>query len=413
MIVRPSGGNGMQVARQGFGETSLEKRDTASAAMAERVRAEVQSRCIMALQRPRSLDDVRVRVLDHCKRPRFAEKSRYSKPVGNTTIEGPSIRFVEAALVEFGNVMPECSIAYEDDERVTIRVSVTDLERNITHVDEATIMKRMERRRLKEGQRAISQRVNSKGDVVFLVEATDDDLANLKAARQSKLLRNLGLRILPADIVEEAMDLVVETLAKGDAADPDAARKRLVDGFHGIGVSPSDLVAYLGHDLAKVVPAELADLRAVFAAIRDGETSWADVLAAKRPPTAAPAEPAPPPSKGVAGAKEAMRKAKAKQAEAKATPAAAADVPPVSSPAPSGGDVAGTDEPDELGAEFRAIHDGLERIQQHPAGLLPLRERIAKLPPGGDRDALERMWKAADRLLDDVPAWTGGEGGAS
>lgn len=283
MIVRPPGGSGVQVASQGFGTQAVERRDSASTAMAERARAEVQSRYVMALQRPRSIDGVRVRVLDHCKRPRFADKARYAKPVGGQSIEGPSIRFVEAALVEFGNVLPECSIVYEDDERVTIRVSVTDLERNITHADEATILKRMERRSLRQGQRAIGQRTNSRGDTVYVVEASDDDVANMKAARQSKLMRNLGLRILPADIVEEAMDVCVETLKRGDAQDPDAARKGLVDGFHRLGVSPDDLVAYLGHDLAKVVPAELVELRAVFAAIRDGETTWQETMAARRP----------------------------------------------------------------------------------------------------------------------------------
>ena len=385
MIVRPSGA-GAQLARQGFGETSLERRDTAATAMAERVRSEVQARCIMALQRPRSLDVVRVRILDHCKRPRFAERARYSKPVAGQKIEGASIRFVEAALVEFGNVMPECSIAYEDDERITIRVSVTDLERNITHVDEATIMKRMERRQLRQGQRSLGQRVNSKGDIVFLVEATDDDLANLKAARQSKLLRNLGLRILPADIVDEAMDLCIETARKGDAADPDAKRKELVSAFHGLGVSPDDLTRYLDHDLAKVVPAELAELRAVFVAIRDGETTWAETIAAKHPPAAPASDKAAEPSRGTAAAKEAMRKAKAKQ-EPKAAPAAAVEAEPI----------------DELAVEFRLIHDRLGRIKEHPTELTALRERIEKYPPGKDQDDLRLLWKRADQLLDDVP----------
>lgn len=397
MVVRPQAGNGTQLVRQGFGEQTLERRDSASTAMAERARAEVQARCVMALQRPRTLDAVRIRILDHCKRPGFAARARWAKPVGNQTLAGPSIRFVEAALVEFGNVMPECSISYEDDERVTIRVSVTDLERNITHVDEATIMKRMERRQLKQGQRALGQRLNSKGDVVFLVEATDDDVANMKGSRQSKLLRNLGLRILPADIVEEAMDLCIETASKGDSQDPDAARKRLVDSFHGVGVSPEDLVAYLGHDLAKVVPAELTDLRAVFAAIRDGETTWQDTMGARRGAEEKPAGDQQPaaPSKGVAAAKEALRKAKGKQAEAKAAPA----------PEPAADQPAPAEQPsDELAAEFKFIHGRLERIKEHPDELAGLLERIDRFPPGADQDALRRMWKAADLLLDDVPA---------
>ncbi len=391
LVVRPQqGSNGTSVARQGFGEQSMERRDTAATAIAERARAEIQSRYVMAMQRPRTIDAVRVRVLEHCKRPRFAEKARYAKPVGGQRIEGPSIRFVEAALVEYGNVLPECSIVYEDDERVTIRVSVTDLERNITHADEATILKRMERRKLRDGQRAIGSRTNSRGEITYLVEASDDDLANLKAARQSKLLRNLGLRILPADIVEEAMDLCVATLERGDAQDPDAARKRLVDSFYGIGVSPDDLVAYLGHDLGKVVPAELTELRAIFAAIRDGETTWQATLDAKQPPPPQAADPQKTPQRGTAAAKERLKR-KA-EAELPAQPAATPAPPPASD--------------DEYALALRGIRDRLERIGLNPSDLAPLRKLIDALPPGEDADELHRLWQIADRTLDDVPDFT-------
>lgn len=283
MVVRPTNGAGTQTAKQGFGEQSLEKRDTAATAIAERARAEVQSRYILAMQRPRNMDGVRVRILDHAKRPRFAAKARYCKPVGNNkSIEGPSIRFVETALQEYGNVMPESMVVFEDDAKIIVRVTVTDLERNITHAAEAIVPKTVERKFLKKGQQAISQRLNSYGDVVFLVDATDDEVANKKASAESKLIRNLGLRILPADIVEEAMEKVIATQEAEIKADPDAARKALVDAFHGVGVEPDDLVDWLAHDLAKMVPAELTTLRAVYATIRDGEGTWADVIAAKR-----------------------------------------------------------------------------------------------------------------------------------
>lgn len=45
-----------------------------------------------------------------------------------------------------------------------------------------------------------------------------------------------------------------------------------------MGVRPSSIMDFLGHDLTAIQPAELAELRAVFSAIRDGEATWVSVM---------------------------------------------------------------------------------------------------------------------------------------
>ncbi len=72
--------------------------DPAAAAAAEAAKARIQSAYIMALQKPRNADDARDRILKACKRPAFAERVEFSKPVGGKQIKGPSIRFAELAL---------------------------------------------------------------------------------------------------------------------------------------------------------------------------------------------------------------------------------------------------------------------------------------------------------------------------
>src|SRR5262249_19719900 len=139
----------------------------------------------------------------------------------------------------------------------------------------------------------------AKGQAVYVVVCTDDELANKEAASVSKAVRQLGLRIIPADLVEEAMDRCIQTMRQGDEKDPDDARKRLADAFASIGVSPRDLTDYLGHDLGKLGPQELAKLRAIYAAIRDGESTWqAETEVANRnlspPPLAEKPSQAPP-----------------------------------------------------------------------------------------------------------------------
>lgn len=255
--------------------------ETAVTASAAQAKAAVEARYLMALHRPRNMDHVRVRILDACRRPRFAEVARYAKPVGKSKIIGPSIRFAEEAARHLGNLLVETPTVYDDAEKRIVRVMVTDLESNLVYSSDITLSKTVERRTLKDGQVAISQRINSTGEVVYLVAATEDDLANKQGSAISKALRNHVLRVLPSDILDEAMERVVKTIADKDAEDPAAARKRLVDAFFALGIGPDQIAQYLGHPLEQVTPVELADLRTVYAAVKDGEVRWAELVEAK------------------------------------------------------------------------------------------------------------------------------------
>lgn len=278
---------------EGFsGAEMVRSAETSSSAVAAQAKAAVEARYIVAIKRPRDLDAVRLAILKECQRPSFAAVARYRKPVGDG-IEGPSIRFAEAAIRCMTNMLPEVATIYEDVEKRIVRVSVTDLESNVTYSGDITVEKTVERSSVKQGQTILRSRVNSVGKPTFLVEATEDDLQNKQGALVSKQLRTLSLRLLPGDILEEAMATVIETLEKADATDPGAARKKMVDVFARLGVKPSDLRDYLGHDLDGLTPPELAELRAVAATLRDGESTWRDALEHKlqtRKPTAADAE---------------------------------------------------------------------------------------------------------------------------
>lgn len=271
------------IVRQQFGGTELEtRRETQGIAAAETAKALVQARYLVAMQRPRDVDDFRARLLKHCKRARFAASAEYAKPVGTSTINGASIRFVEAALQEYGNVQVSSTPIYDDEEKRIVRVTVTDLERNITHDHDVTAEKFVERKKPKGGDEILSERRNKYGDTVYRIRATEDDYANKIGAAVSKAIRTLGLRVLPSDIVAESMDVCYETREKEDAKDPDAAKRKIADSFGTIGVMPAALREYIGHDLGTASPAEIDDLRSVFVAIRDGEATWSAAMDAKR-----------------------------------------------------------------------------------------------------------------------------------
>jgi hypothetical protein len=204
--------------------------------MAQQAAALVQARYIMAERHPRDLDVVREKLLKECTRPSFAEVARYNKPVGKG-ITGPSIRFAEAALRCMTNIVVETTTLYDDETKRIVQVSVTDLEANVPYSQSVSVEKTVERSSAKPGDVVVRQRLNSYNKPVYILQATDDDILNKQNALISKAIRTLGLRLVPGDIIDECMDLVLETQKKKDAEDPDTAKRKLFDAFGSQGVS--------------------------------------------------------------------------------------------------------------------------------------------------------------------------------
>jgi len=257
---------------------AIQKHEVASDVLAAMAKAQVQARYQVALARPRDYDVVRQRILKDCERPAFAETAFYRKPMGNSTVDGLSIRFAESAQRALGNLMPERPVIYDDVSKRIVRICMTDLESNVTHYKDLILEKTVERKN-KKGRTVISQRLNSYGEVVYIVEATEDELLTKESAISSKIERQLTLKILPGDIQDEAKRAIMETLKKADKADPNAAKNRLVDAFDDLGVRVNDLKAFLGvESLDTMQPNDLKTLREIWTAIKEGETNWREVM---------------------------------------------------------------------------------------------------------------------------------------
>lgn len=256
--------------------SSIMYADPAAVAAAENAKARIQSAYIMAMQRPRNYDMARVNILKACRRPDFAEKVEYSKPVGNgKSIIGPSVRFAELALREWGNIYYENQVIYDDENVRRTRVTVIDLETNTTYGKEIQLTKTVERRNPSDRE-ILGERTNSEGKKIYIVKATEDEVITRESALVSKALRNEGLRLIPQEIVEESVATARSTVSSRDATDPDAARKKLIDMFFSVNVSPADLEKYLKHPIAQTTTSELQELRTIYTAIRDGESHWSE-----------------------------------------------------------------------------------------------------------------------------------------
>lgn len=267
--------------------------ETASSAVAAQAKAMVEARYVIAVRNPRNWDQVRQDLIKECRRPSFAHNKSafYKKPIGDG-VEGLGIRFVEVALRCMKNVLVETNMIFEDVEKEVHRVSVTDLEANITYPLDVRVSKTVERSKPLSDGSYISVRKNSYNKDVYTVPATDDDLLNKRGAQISKAIRTLGLRIIPGDMQDEAEKIIKAVRLDKAARDPDAERKRLADAFAELGMRASDLTEYLGHTLDVCSPAELVSLRAIYGAISDGEATWQTVMDNKRDMTASGAKPA-------------------------------------------------------------------------------------------------------------------------
>ena len=265
------------------------KGETAATAVAAAAKAQIESRYMMAVARPRDVIAYREKLLKECDRVGFADDATYRlKFTGQTKpVTGLTIRFAEAAMRLFGNIYQDAMVVFDDEEKVLVRVSVTDLETNSCATADARILKVVERRELKEGQEELGQRLNMYGDLVYLVRATDEQMRGKINAEISRTKRNLIKSLVPGDITEECLARCRETAAKRDKDDPDAALYKITDAFAQMNVTHADLVDFIGKPLTRLQPADLQELRENLHAMREGETTWEDIMDKKHPPQTA------------------------------------------------------------------------------------------------------------------------------
>jgi hypothetical protein len=265
--------------------------ETAATAVAEQSKTLVLAHYELALRHPRDTDQSRQNLLKDCQRPRFAKEAWYNKPIGKG-VTGLSIRFAEAAIRNFRNIITLTTTMYDDVEKRIVNVRVIDLEANIAYAQDVTVTKTVERKSVKQGESYIKSRLNSKNEKIYIIEATDDDILNKQNALISKAIRTQALRLMPGDILDECEEAILKTRANSIAQDPDGERRNIFDSFATIGVQAEEIKDFLGHKAETLTPKELIDLRGIFQAIRDGELSWRDVIDKKNPKGDGPKAPA-------------------------------------------------------------------------------------------------------------------------
>lgn len=224
---------------------------------------EVQAAIVIAQKFPR--DEMRAyqKVLDACKRKSLAEKAVYAYPRGDQKVTGPSIRLAETIAKAWGNLdFGLIELEKKVNERTGYGESVMqsycwDLETNVRSTKIFTV---------------VHKRDTKKGSY----KLTDErDIYEIAANNGARRLRSCILAVLPADVVEDAVDACRTTVKSNIKNMTDTVRK-MVSAFKDIGVTQEMIEERLGYEIDKITQDDVVDFQSIFNSLKDGTAERSD-----------------------------------------------------------------------------------------------------------------------------------------
>ncbi len=228
-----------------------------TASSVAREEAEMKTAIVLARNNPREELTAYTKMMKSCQRIGFADGAVYSFPRGGQTVSGPSIQMARELARCWGNIRFGIRIVTEDVNNVHIKGYAYDLESNNYIEAEDKFQKLVQRRGgwVKPDERDLRELINRRGAIC---------------------VRNAILQLMPPDLVDDAVAKVQETLraaAKGELAqDRAGVIKKTAMAFADVQVTADMIAAKLGHALDLITDAELAELRTIYASIRDGNS---------------------------------------------------------------------------------------------------------------------------------------------
>lgn len=222
------------------------------ALVASQVRGEIDAQVRTAKAYPRSIKRFIDEALSMATLTEdVAASCIYALPRGGKPIEGPSARLAEIVASAWGNCRVGARTVAEDDAFVTAQGVFQDVERNVHVTFEV-------RRRItdKNGRRY------------------NDDMIGVTAnAACSIALRNAVFKGIPKAFWSSIYD-AARKCAVGDIKTIESKRADMLAYFGKMGVTPDRVLAAIGVGAVEDIGAEeLATLKGVAAALKDGETT--------------------------------------------------------------------------------------------------------------------------------------------
>jgi len=188
----------------------------------------------------------------------------YAVPRAGKSVEGPSVRLAEIVVSAWGNIRSGARVIGDDGRIITAQGVCTDMERNVSVTVD------------------VRRRVTDKKGRRF----SDDMVVVTGNAACAIALRNAIFKVVPFAFVKSIYD-AAKRLAIGDAKTLVNKRADMLGYFQKMGVPAERVLLAVGKTAADDVGLEeLAVLKGLATAIKDGDTTVDEAFPAPHAPTA-------------------------------------------------------------------------------------------------------------------------------
>lgn len=219
--------------------------------------AEVQGRMVLAKRFPRDSAMAYARSMNACLRIGLANEAIYKYNRGGK-VEGPSIRLAEELARCWGNIEYGLNELARRPGESEMEAFAWDLETNV-----------------RSSQRFSVRHIRDKSDGGKALES-ERDIYEMTANMGARRMRSRILAILPPELVRDAVDRCKETVRSGGGEPLEDRIKKMMAAFNAVGATPAMIAEYVGHAIDKITPDELADLRGILTAIKEGSGTVKD-----------------------------------------------------------------------------------------------------------------------------------------
>jgi hypothetical protein len=231
------------------GQALIAQNDAAAVARATQ---EIQAALTIAQRFPRDEIRAKAKIIEACGRKELADVSEYEYSRGGTKIVGPTIDLLRAIANRWGNIRYGWTEVDRRDGYSSIRCFAWDVQTN------------------GQSERTFSVkhwRDTSSGGYALKDER---DIYELLANQAARRVRACLEEVIDADMVIAAVDACRNTMKRGETIPLKDRAVKLIVPFGEFGVTQGMIETFLGNKLDAVSENQLASLRRVYKALKDG-----------------------------------------------------------------------------------------------------------------------------------------------
>lgn len=226
--------------------TAVAQQDT------QRAMIEVMTSFEVAKRFPRDMNEVANKIIRECERPTLAELAVYEFPKGGQTINGPTIRLLEAIARAHGNIRFGWECLESTKQKSSIRAFAIDLENNT----------------LRDTRFDVRHWRDTKSGGYALTD--ERDIYELQANMAMRRVRGCLQGLIAGDIIEMAL-AQCEATSKQNIDSSPAGIEKILKAFAALGVNTAMIEAKNGGLKVEAMRApQIIVLRKIYAGLRDG-----------------------------------------------------------------------------------------------------------------------------------------------